>query len=149
ECLQDADMGEAACSASGQHDADSTPRDEACESLDVSRVARAHMLVGLEQSAAKREMLRQVRCAAGWVQQEKLWQAACAVLCAGKVERPLRKGPIRTGEKQHAIGLPHAEMRPCGIGTVAAVEDDIVLSLETIEPFRRLLCCRRIQYRRA
>ena len=78
--LDDADMGEAARAAARQHDADRTAGDEARQPADVVGVAGAQMMMGFEQAAAQREMLRQVLQAAG--------RDAAAAVPAGRWRAP-------------------------------------------------------------
>ena len=71
---------------------------------------------------------------------------ACALLECGNIERPSRQRPIRAGEQEDLVGLPHAEMRPGAVGRVAAIEHDIVRGFERIEPFRGAVGAGRVEH---
>ena len=74
--LDDADMGEAARPAAGQHQAHGTPGNEARHPRHIGLMAGAQMMMGAEQSTAHREMIRQHSAGAVGMQQQQVRQAA-------------------------------------------------------------------------
>jgi hypothetical protein len=77
--LDDADMGEAARAAAGQHKTDRAAGDEPRQPLDVVGLTRADMVMRLEDAAAQREMIGQPLAAA------LRMQAAEAAACPSRV----------------------------------------------------------------
>ena len=104
--LQDADMGEAARAAAGQHQTDRASRYEPRQTAHVFIDAGADMVMGLEETALEREMFGQAAALAVGMQQQKLGQSRRARLEGRHFERPERQRAIRARQKEHAIGLP-------------------------------------------
>ena len=87
--------------------------------------------------------------APGGMQQQQLRQAEARSLKAGRSERAQRQGLIGARQKEDAVGLAQALMRPGAVRRIAAIEHHVMRRFETVEPFRALLAGADIQHRGA
>ena len=111
--LHDADMGEAARAAAGEHEPDGAAGDEARQTADVVGVAGAHMMMRFEQPAAQREMLRQrfARRSEG-CSSSSSGSPLARSLKRRQIERAQRQRLVGAREQENAVGLTLAQMRP-------------------------------------
>ncbi len=104
------------------------------------------MMMGFEQTAAQREMFRQIVAQACGMQQQQFRQAGRAFLERGHVERAQRQRPVGTRQQKNAIGLAQTQMRPGTVRGIAAIEDEIMLDFEIGEPFGGLISAAAIEH---
>src|SRR5262249_33494732 len=106
------------------------------------------MVMGFEETATQREVLRQPLCPRIRMQEQQLRQPGCSFLESRQVKWPKRQWPVSAGKQEHTIRLSEAEVRPSTVRRIATIEHNVMRGFEPVKPLGGLVRCGCIKDRR-